>query len=92
MSRLLRSSLTVLLIVLSASFLAQAIGGGQAPASAATAAEAAPFIGEWLVTVAMESFQNAFVVSIKTDGGKVAATVSSQAQPTVKVTYISVSA
>ncbi len=92
MLRVLRSAVTAVLIVISASFLAQAIGGGQAPASSITPADAAPFVGDWVVSVAMESFQSAFLVAVRADAGKVTATISSQTQPTVNVTDISVSA
>ena len=92
MSRSLRVSLTAILVLVSSSFLAQTIAGrAQAPASPATVADAAPFVGDWAVNVSTESFQNVFLLAVKTDGGKVTAIISSQAQPTVNVTDISMS-
>ena len=92
MSPFLRSSLTAVLVVISASLLTQTIAGrGQTQAPPVTAAAAAPFIGDWVVSVGMESFQSAFLASIKLEGGKVTATISSQAQPTANVSDISMS-
>ena len=92
MSRFIRSSLTAILILVSSAFLAQTIAGrGQAPPSPVSAADAAPFAGDWSVNLSTESFQNVFLLSVKTDGGKVSATISAQAQPTVNVTDISMS-
>jgi mono/diheme cytochrome c family protein len=93
MPRLVRSIVTAAFIVLCASFLVQAIGGdGQAPRSSVAPADATPFVGDWLVSVSMESFQNDFLLSVKADGGRVTATISSQGQPTVNVTDSSLSA
>ena len=66
----------------------------QAPRSAVAAPpitpeQAAPFIGDWAVTVNMNTFEATFAVAVKADGGKVTATVSSAGQPTVNVTDIS---
>ena len=89
MSRCVRPCLTAILVIVSSSFLAQTIAGrAQAPASSA---DAAPFVGDWAVNLSTESFQNVFLLSVKTDGGKVTATITSQAQPTVNVTDISMS-
>jgi mono/diheme cytochrome c family protein len=56
-----------------------------------TVAQVAPFVGNWLVSVTMQAIETTFVVAIKADEGKVTATVSSDTQPTVNVTNISVS-
>jgi mono/diheme cytochrome c family protein len=90
MSRFLRSSLTAVLFATCASLLVQAIGGGgQGTSSAVSPADAAPFVGDWAVNVSTESFQNAFLLSVKNDGGKVTATIASQGQPVVNVADIS---
>jgi hypothetical protein len=84
MSRVLRSVLAAVVIA-SASFMAEAVGQGvQAPTQGAragapvTAAEAAPSIGDWAVTVGMNAFEATFAVSVKADAGKVTATVRSE--------------
>jgi hypothetical protein len=91
MSRVLRSVLAAVVIA-SASFVTEAVGrGGQAPTRSAsvTAAEAAPFAGDWAVTVGMNAFEATFAVSVKTGAGKVAATVRSEGQPAIEVSDIS---
>ena len=61
----------------------------QAPRSASaapiTAEQAAPFIGDWLVSVGMNTFEATFAVAVKAEGGKGAATVSAAGQPTINV-------
>ena len=52
-------------------------GLGQAAAAPPTSAQIAPFVGNWLVTMAMNAFQATFVVTVKDDGGKITATVTS---------------
>ncbi len=101
MSRFLRSALTAVVIASSASLLiahATAIeGGGQAAppaagaASSVTPAQAAPFVGDWLVSLSMGAGEATLAVGVKADAGKVTATVSSDTQPTVNVTDISLS-
>jgi mono/diheme cytochrome c family protein/glucose/arabinose dehydrogenase len=65
----------------------------QAPRSAAAAAvtaeQAAPFVGDWAVSVGMNTFEATFAVAVKADGGKVTATVSAAGQPTINVGDIS---
>ena len=79
MPRLVRSIVIAAFIVLCASFLVQAIGGdAQTPRPSVAPADAAPFVGDWLVSVSMESFQNAFLLSVKPDTGTVTATITSQ--------------
>jgi hypothetical protein len=60
----------------------------QAPRSAAAAAitaeQAAPFVGDWAVSVGMNTFEATFAVAVKADGGKVTATVSAAGQPTIR--------
>jgi mono/diheme cytochrome c family protein len=98
MSRVLCSVLAAAVVIASASFMTEAVGrGGQAPAQAGrpgaaiTPAEAAPFVGDWAVTVGMNAFESTFAVSVKADAGKVAATVRSEGQPTIDVSDISLS-
>jgi mono/diheme cytochrome c family protein len=92
--------LTTVIIASSASLLiahVTAMQGGAAPAQAAptassiTPAQAAPFVGDWLVSLSMGAGEATQVVSVKADGGKVTATVSSDTQPTLNVTDISLS-
>ncbi len=47
-------------------------------------------MGDWLVTLAFMANEATFAVAVKTDGGKVSATISSDGQPTINVTDISV--
>ena len=101
MSRSYRSALTAVVIACSASLLlahATAIpGAGQAApqparsASSITPEQAAPFIGDWLVSLSMGAGDATLAVSVKADAGKVTATVGSDTQPTVNVTDISLS-
>jgi mono/diheme cytochrome c family protein len=64
---------------------------GQAPAAAPSPEQIAPFVGNWVVTLAIMANQATFGVDVKNDGGKPSVTVHSQAQPTVDVKDISVS-
>jgi len=102
MSRLSYSLATAVVLVTSASFLTQVVQGGtQAPpqsgraaapsTSSITAEQAAPFIGNWLVTMSMGANEATWAVGVTTNGGQVAATVGSDTQPTVNVTDISMS-
>jgi mono/diheme cytochrome c family protein len=54
----------------------------------ATATQLGPFIGNWIVTVAMQATQSTFLVSIKSDGGKPSATVTAEGQRPTPVTGI----
>src|SRR5205814_10261405 len=60
-----------------------------APASVAPA-DAAPFVGGWTVTAFSQRGPATFALSVKTDAGKIAATVGSDGQATVTVPDISV--
>src|SRR5689334_21367667 len=51
-------------------------GLAQAAPPAPTAAQAAPFVGDWVTTVAMGGNQSTSLVSIKVAGDKVTATVT----------------
>jgi mono/diheme cytochrome c family protein len=66
---------------------AQGAGAGQAP----TADQMAPFVGNWVVTIAVMANQATFGVDVKNDGGTPSATVHASGQPTVEVKDISVS-
>jgi mono/diheme cytochrome c family protein/glucose/arabinose dehydrogenase len=55
-----------------------------------TAEQAAPFVGDWAVSVGMNTFEATFAVAVKADGGKVTATVSAANQPPIDVTDISI--
>jgi mono/diheme cytochrome c family protein len=97
MSRL-RFVLAAVAVSASASFMAEAVGRGVRAATQGaragapvTAAEAAPFIGDWAVTVGMNAFEATFAVSVKADAGKVTAAVRSDGQPTIDVSDISLS-
>jgi hypothetical protein len=98
MSRVLRVVLAAVAVIASASFMAEAVGQGvqaptQGPRAGAPvrAAEAAPFAGDWAVTVGMNAFEATFAVSVKADAGKVTATVRSEGQPTTDVSDLSLS-
>jgi mono/diheme cytochrome c family protein len=69
---------------------------GQGPARSAAVAkptdeQMAPFVGNWVVTLAVMANQATFGVDVKNDGGTPAATVHAQGQPTVDVKDITVS-
>jgi len=95
MSRILRSAIVGLFVILLI-FLPRPTttlrGEGRAPQGAApapaTAAQVAPFVGDWVVTMSMQAFEATFAVSVKSDGGKPSATVSADGQPTATVTDI----
>jgi mono/diheme cytochrome c family protein len=101
MSRFFRFVLTAVVIASAASLLiarATAYQGGGATAAQATRSvssitpeEAAPFIGNWLVSLSMGAGDATLAVGVKADAGKVTATVSSDTQPTVNVPDISLS-
>jgi len=55
-------------------------GHAQGAPQPPTAAQAAPFAGNWVVTVAMGGNQSTSLVSVKTDGGKVTASVQPEGQ------------
>ena len=93
MSRVQRSVLfasvvAIFAVVLLARSTAALVGEGQTPAPAP--ADVTPFVGDWLVAMSMQSIEVSLAVSVKTDGGKVSATISSAGQPTINVTDISV--
>src|SRR3954452_21299381 len=60
-----------------------------APPSVAPA-DAAPFVGDWTVAAFSQMGPATFALSVKTDAGKIAATVGSDTQATVTVPDISV--
>jgi mono/diheme cytochrome c family protein len=66
-------------------------GVGQTSGQSPTPTQMAPFLGDWVVTAAMQAMEATFVVSVKADGGKVTATVGSDLQPAVRVPAISLS-
>ena len=89
---------SVLIGVLAATFLVALVARsttplqGQGPAAPPTAEQIAPFVGDWLVSLSMQSIEVSLAVGVKSDAGKVSATISSQGQPTINVTDISMSA
>ena len=89
---------SVLIGVLAATFLVALVARsttplqGQGPAAPPTAEQIAPFVGDWLVSLAMQSIEVSLAVVVKSDAGKVSATIGSQGQPTINVTDISMSA
>jgi mono/diheme cytochrome c family protein len=95
MFRRLRSGLVV---VLAATFLVALVARsttplqGQGQGAAPTADQIAPFVGDWLVSLSMQSIEVSLAVGVKSDAGKVSATIGSQGQPTINVTDISMSA
>jgi mono/diheme cytochrome c family protein len=93
MSRVIRSSVifvTVAAFVLVLLARATAPVQGQGQPAPPTAAQIAPFVGDWLVTLTVMANEATLAVAVKTDGGKVSATISADGQPTVNVTDISV--
>jgi mono/diheme cytochrome c family protein len=100
MSRLLRTPSVILLAFVATvgiltrgatAVLGQAAAPAASAASAPTAAEMAPFLGNWVVTIAVMANQATFGVDIANDAGTPSATVHAPGQPTVKVTDITVS-
>ena len=106
MSRVLRSASIAIVLMLgvapvvrsTAPPLGQALrqSSGQAPAqegraaSMLTAAQVAPFVGDWLVTLTIMANEATFALSVKADGAP-SATIRSDGQPTVTVTDIAMS-
>src|SRR5262249_44605678 len=66
-------------------------GSGQTAAGQApTVAQAAPFVGNWVMTVATGSNQSTSLVSVKSDGGKVTATVQPEGQAPLTDTTVAI--
>ena len=67
-------------------------GLASAPQTAASVApaQAAPFVGDWTVTAFSQMGPSTFALSVKSDAGKVAATVGPEGQAPVSVQEISV--
>jgi mono/diheme cytochrome c family protein/glucose/arabinose dehydrogenase len=85
------AALTSFLIVRSPARIgASAQAPRTAPAAPITAEQAAPFIGDWAVSVGMNTFEATFAVAVTADGGKVTATVSAASQPTINVSDVSI--
>ncbi len=62
--------------------------GANAAPVAATASDAAPFVGDWSVAMVSQMGPTTFSLSVSTAGGKVQAKVSSDTQPETIVTDI----
>ena len=100
MSRLFYSVVIAVVLVTSASFLTQVVQGGTqaaaqgnrpAAASSITPEQAAPFVANWLLTLSAGANDFSLAVAVTANAGKVAATVSSDTQPAVEVSDISMS-
>ena len=100
MSRLFYSGVIAVVLVTSASFLTQVVQGGTqaaaqgnrpAAASFITPEQAAPFVANWLLTLSAGANDFSLAVAVTANAGKVAATVSSDTQPAVEVSDISMS-
>jgi type 1 glutamine amidotransferase len=93
-----RRSLTGLLSLILVT-LSTASPGGRAPAllasqtktSTVSPEQAVPYIGDWTAAVTSQMGPATFTVSVKVDGGKVIATVSSGTFPTATASEISLS-
>jgi mono/diheme cytochrome c family protein len=72
-------------------FSTVALQGISQSSPAPTPAQAAPFAGDWVLTAAMGANQSTSLVSIKTDGGKVTATVTPEGQAPITNTSVSMS-
>jgi mono/diheme cytochrome c family protein len=68
-----------------------ALQGVAQTSTAPTAAQAAPFVGDWVMTVAMGANQSTSLVSIKSAGGNVTATVQPEGQAPLTNTAVSMS-
>jgi hypothetical protein len=93
MSRTIRPSVIgAVLAILAVALLARSAAPlqGQGQPSPPTPAQIAPFVGDWLVSIAFMANEATFAVAVKADGGKVSATVSSEGQPPINVTDISI--
>src|SRR5690242_8791902 len=86
---LLTAAAAVFVAVLMMNSAAPLQGSAQTKGPGPTPAQVAPFAGDWLVNVAMQAIESTFVLSVKTDGGKVTATIRSETQPTVTVSDLS---
>jgi mono/diheme cytochrome c family protein len=93
MPRIARSTVIgAVLAILAVALLARSAAPlqGQGQPSPPTPAQIAPFVGDWLVSIAFMANEATFAVAVKTDGGKVSATVSSAGQPAINVTDVSI--
>jgi hypothetical protein len=85
-SVLMASLLPTSNVVAAAAF---ALHTGQAASSSVTPAAAAPFIGDWTLTLQGPDRSGAFEVSVKVENEKVAAEISSEQLPKRPITEIS---
>jgi mono/diheme cytochrome c family protein len=68
---------------------APAAGARSTQASAPTAAQLTPFLGDWALSMSMGGNEAGFALAVKSEGGKPTATITADGQPTVNVTDIS---
>src|SRR4029079_1208564 len=66
-------------------------GRSQSTPPAPAAGQVAPFVGDWVVTTAMGGNQMTSTLSVKTDGGKVSATIAGEGQAPTAIPAIAVS-
>jgi mono/diheme cytochrome c family protein len=92
MTRLVRPGLVVFAVTIVGLLSipsATTSGIAQTPTASATPAQAAAFLGDWAVAVSMGANEATFALSVKDDGGKMAATLRSDGQPTTNITNVS---
>jgi uncharacterized protein len=65
------------------------LAAAQAASAAVTPAQAAPFVGDWVVSVTSQMGPTTFALAVRADDRAVRATVLSETQPAVTVTDIS---
>jgi mono/diheme cytochrome c family protein/glucose/arabinose dehydrogenase len=70
-------------------FSTVALQGVAQTSAAPTAAQAAPFVGDWVMTVAMGANQSTSLISVKNDGGKITAAVQPEGQAAITNTAVS---
>src|SRR5262245_31565957 len=88
MSRFVRSSMIgVVAMTFAIALLARSTASleGQSQAAPPTAAQLAPFLGDWLMSMSMGANEATFALSIKSDGGKPSAVITAEGQPTINV-------
>jgi mono/diheme cytochrome c family protein len=92
MSRLVRSTMIgVVAMTFAIALFARSTASlqGQGQAAPPTAAQLAPFLGDWLMSMSMGANEATFALSIKADGAKPTATISAEGQPTINVADVS---
>ena len=92
MTRSVRSLLMGFVVALAGlPILLSATQGQTTPAASVSATQAAPFIGDWIVSVSLGANEMTSFLAIKDEAGKVVATLTSAGQPPMTISNVAMS-